>query len=91
MPPRTVEETPRFGEEGTGHIMQEEQMREALNNTGKVRQPAMQTRNTISTMTIPFAIIHSQLSSTRNNRGAWPRPDSQSGFTVGFSQHAIYD
>jgi hypothetical protein len=33
----------------------EEQIREALNAPGKRRQPAMQTRNTIFTTTMPFS------------------------------------
>ena len=41
--------------------MQEEQIREALNSTGTRRQPAMPTRNTIFTMTMPSVIILSQV------------------------------
>ncbi len=43
--------------------MQEEQIRTALNaRTGTRQQSAMQTRNTIFTMTMPFLIIPSRAS-----------------------------
>jgi hypothetical protein len=44
--------------------MQEEQIREAFNAHCSRRQPAMQMRNTISTMTMPSAITLSQASAS---------------------------
>jgi hypothetical protein len=41
--------------------MQEEQIREALDTHWRASAPAMQTRNTIFTMTMPFVIILSQV------------------------------